>query len=41
MIIKDRKELEIKCSPVSIKEGEEITFDYMTTEEIEKLFEKK
>jgi len=24
MIIKDRKELEIKCSPVSIKEGEEI-----------------
>ena len=24
MIIKDRKELEIKCSPVSVKEGEEI-----------------
>jgi len=24
MIIKDRRELEIKCSPVSIKEGEEI-----------------
>ena len=24
MIIKDKKELEIKCSPVSIKEGEEI-----------------
>ena len=24
MIIKDRKELEIKCSPVSIEEGEEI-----------------
>ena len=24
MIIKDRKELEVKCSPVSIKEGEEI-----------------
>ena len=24
MIVKDRKELEIKCSPVSIKEGEEI-----------------
>ena len=24
MIIKDRKELEVKCSPVSVKEGEEI-----------------
>ena len=24
MIVKDRKELEVKCSPVSIKEGEEI-----------------
>ena len=24
MIVKDRKELEIKCSPVSVKEGEEI-----------------
>jgi len=24
MIIKNRKELEVKCSPVSIKEGEEI-----------------
>ena len=24
MIIKDRQELEVKCSPVTIKEGEEI-----------------
>ena len=24
MIVKDRKELEVKCSPVSVKEGEEI-----------------
>jgi peptide deformylase len=24
MIVQDRKELEIKCSPVSVKEGEEI-----------------
>ena len=24
MIVQDRKKLEIKCSPVSVKEGEEI-----------------